>query len=119
MRAAATVVLRAGGASEAASRATIDAVRRAGAADYDISQLNADLSQPAEAGQRSLQVLATQLAPEVLERYLAEAVWTGLADGPLMPMERDSILWLANTLGMTPAHATGVITTVEQSGTAR
>jgi hypothetical protein len=115
MRAAVAVVLRAGGASEAASRAAIEAVRRAGAADYDIRHLHADLNQPAEAAAGPLQTLASQLIPEARERYLAEAVRIALADGPLSPAERDAARWVAGTLGMTPAHAHGVISTVEQS----
>jgi hypothetical protein len=115
MRAAVAVVLRAGGASEAASRAAIEAVRRSGSAEYDVRQLHADLSQPGEAAAGPLQALATQLVPEARERYLAEAVRIALADGPLSPAERDAARWIAGNLGMTPAHAHGVISTVEQS----
>jgi hypothetical protein len=114
MRAAASVVLRAGGASEAASRAAIEAVRRAGAADYDFPHLHADLNQPPDSAAGPLQALAAQLVPEARERYLAEAVRIALADGPLTPAERDGARWIASTLGMSPAHAHGVISTVEQ-----
>jgi hypothetical protein len=115
MRAAVAVVLRAGGASEAAARAAIEAVRRAGDAGYDLHHLHADLSQPVEAAARPLQTLADQLAPEACERYLAEAVRIALSDGPLTPAEREAARWVAGHLGMTPAHAHGVISTVEQS----
>lgn len=115
MRAAAAVILRAGGAPEPAARAAVDAVRRAGLTDYDISHLYADLNQPVEAAAGPLQTLATQLTPEACERCLADAVWIGLADGPLTPAERDAARWLASNLGLTPAHAHGVISTVEQS----
>ncbi|HEY8473277.1 MAG TPA: zinc-ribbon domain-containing protein [Natronosporangium sp.] len=115
MRAAVAVVLRAGGVSEPASRAAIEAVRRAGAADYGFEQLHADLAQPAETAAGPLQTLAGQLVPEARERYLAEAVRIALTDGPLSPAERDAAHWIGSRLGMTQAHAHGVISTVEQS----
>lgn len=115
MRAIAAAVLRAGGTSDWATAAAVDAVRRAGLPTYDHQQLWADVNQPIEAASGPLQALAAQLTPEACERYLAEAVRIGLADGPLAPGERDGIRWIAGNLGMTPAHAEGVITTVEQS----
>jgi zinc ribbon protein len=115
MRAAAAAVLRAGGFSDAAARVAVDAVRRAGAPGYDLSQLHADLNQPAEAHAGPLQTLARQVVLEACERYLADAVRIGLADGPLTPAERDTLRWIAGNLGLTPAHAHGVISTVEQS----
>jgi predicted RNA-binding Zn-ribbon protein involved in translation (DUF1610 family) len=117
MRAAAVVVLRAGGISGAASRAAVDAVRRAGSPDYDIERLHVDLSQPTEAAAEPLRTMAAHLTPDACERYLAEAVRIGLSDGPLTPAERDSLRWIASNLGMTPAHAHGVSSTVEQSVT--
>jgi len=115
MRAAAAVVLRAGGNSEAASRAAVEAVRRAGAADYDLEHVQADQGWPLEAVAGQLQSLAAQFSPQACERYLADAVLIGLADGPLTADERESLRWIAGNLGLTPAHATGVIATVEQS----
>lgn len=115
MRAAAAVVLRAGGASEPASRAAVDAVRRTGMAGYGAAELHADLHQPVEAAEGPLRALAAQLTQEACERYLAATVQIGLADGPLKPAERNGILWVAHHLGMTPAHAQGVIAVVEQS----
>jgi hypothetical protein len=117
MRAAAAVVLRAGGTSDAATRAAVDAVRRAGSPEYDIQQLHVDLGQPAEAAAGPLRTLAEHVTPDACERYLADAVRIGLADGPLTPAERDGVRWIASGLGMTPAHAQGVISTVEQSVT--
>lgn len=115
MRAAAAAVVRAGGASEPACRAAIDAVRRAGAPGYDMPQLHADLSQPPEAIAGPLQTLASQVVLEACERYLADAVRIGLADGPLSQPERETLRWIAGHLGLTPAHAHGVIATIEQS----
>jgi zinc-ribbon family/Tellurite resistance protein TerB len=115
MRVLAAVVLRAGGATAAATHAAVDAVRRAGAPEYGIAELTTDLQLPIEAAVGPLQALAAHLVPEARERYLSEAVRIALADGPLKPQERDSIVWLAGHLGMTQAHAHGVIVTVEQS----
>ncbi|MBX6752006.1 MAG: zinc ribbon domain-containing protein [Micromonosporaceae bacterium] len=115
MRAIAATMMRAGGTSEWAVSAAVDAVRRAGLPTYDAQQLWADGGQPVEAAAAQLQALAAQLAPEACERFLAEAVRIGLADGPLSPAEHDGIRWIASNLGMTPAHAQGVIATVQQS----
>jgi len=115
MRAAAAVVLRAGGTSEAAIAAALAAVRAAGAQGYEVTQLQADLNQPAESAIEPLRAVATHLTLDARERYLAEAARVGLADGPLTPAEREALAWLANALGLTPAHALGVVTTVEQS----
>jgi hypothetical protein len=115
MQAVAAVMLHAGGTSDGAAGAAVDAVRRAGLPTYDLQQLRTDVGQPIEAASGPLQALAAQLTPEACERYLAEAVRIGLADGPLTPAERDGIRWVARNLGMTPAHAEGVMSTVEQS----
>lgn len=117
MRAAAAAVLRAGGGSGAAARAAVEAVRAAGAPDYDAAQLQADLGLPTEATAELLRTLATNVTQEACERYLAGAVRIGLADGPLTPAEREGLHWVAGNLGLTPAHAHGVISTVEQSVT--
>jgi hypothetical protein len=117
MRAAAVVVLRAGGSSEAAACAAVDAVRAAGSSEYDIQQLHLDLSAPADTAAGPLQTLAAHITPDARERYLAAAVRIGLADGPLTTTERDGLGWIASNLGMTPAHAFGVISTVERSAT--
>lgn len=117
MRAAAAVVLRAGGTSEAAVRAAVDAVHEAGGAGYDVAGVQADLAQPVEAAAGPLHALAGHVTQEGCERYLANAVRIGLADGPLSPAERDALGWIASNLGMTPAHAHGVVSTVEHSVT--
>lgn len=115
MRAAAVVVLRAGGRGDAAVRAAIAAVREAGSPEYDIAHVQADLGQPVEAAAGPLHALAGHVTQEGCERYLANAVRIGLADGPLSSVERDALGWIASNLGLTPAHARGVIVTVEQS----
>ncbi|MEV0719156.1 zinc-ribbon domain-containing protein [Asanoa sp. NPDC050611] len=115
MRAAAAVVLRAGGVSDAAARAAVDAVREAGATDYDLAHVGVDAGQPTEYAIEPLRALAGNFTPDACERQLANAVRIALADGPLSQPERDAIHWIAEQLRMTPAHATGVIATVEQS----
>jgi len=115
MRAAAAVMLRAGGATQPALRAATDAVGRAGATAYDTAHAEADAAQPAESAAAALRALAASVTQEACERYLADAVRIGLADGPLTPAERDAVQWIAGHLAMTPAHAVGVIATVEQS----
>jgi hypothetical protein len=119
MRAAAAVILRAGGPTEIATRTAIGAVRVAGDPQYDVGHLHADLNQPPEAAAGPLQTMAAQLAPDVCERWLATATKIGLADGPLTPGERDGLRWIASNLGLTPAHAHGVISTTEQAFTQR
>ncbi|MFD0745337.1 TerB family tellurite resistance protein [Phytohabitans flavus] len=62
-----------------------------------------------------MRALAAHLTLDARERYLADGARIGLADGQLTPAEREALGWLANALGLTPAHALGIITTVEQS----
>jgi hypothetical protein len=115
MRAIAAVLVRASGSSEAAARVAVEAVRRAGASDYDVQQLHADASVPVESVIEALRNLALNVTLDARERYLADAVRIGLADGPLTHTEQEAIQWIAGQLGLTPAHALGVIATVEQS----
>jgi predicted RNA-binding Zn-ribbon protein involved in translation (DUF1610 family) len=115
MRAVAATMLRAGGTPDAATGAAVGAVQRAGLPAYDLQQLWADANQPIEAVPGILQSLAGQLATAACEQYVTEAVRIGLADGPLTPTERESIHWIASNLGLTAAHAEGVIAIVEQS----
>jgi tellurite resistance protein len=125
MRAAATLVLRAGGGSSApARRRAIDAVRGAGLTDYDDEALDADLSaavMPADPAQdlaSALNRLAVQLAVPAREWFLADAVRIGLADGPLSDEERHAAQEIAAQLGMTPAQARGVISMTEEGAAA-
>jgi hypothetical protein len=115
MRAAAALVLRAGGVNDAAIRAAVDAVHEAGEPGYDATQLMADAHQPTELAVEPLRGLAANFTQDACERQLANAVRVALADGPISQPEREAIGWIAGQLGMTAAHATGVISTVEQS----
>ncbi|GLI02417.1 zinc-ribbon domain-containing protein [Phytohabitans aurantiacus] len=115
MRAAVAAMVRAGGSSEPSISAAVEAVRASGAPDYDVTQLQTDLNLPAPAAADLMRTLAHNLTLDACERYLAEAVRVGLADGPLSPDELECLSWIASNLGLTPAHAHGVISTVEQS----
>lgn len=114
-RAIAVTMLRAGGTSPSAVGAAVAAVREAGAPQYDVAQLEADLRLPAGTGDAALRTLAAQTALPARESYLASAVRIGLADGPLSPPERDAVLGIAAGLGLSSAHAHGIIVTVEES----
>ena len=119
--AAALCMLLAGdAASEPPRRRAIDAVRAAGLADYDEAALNRDLAQTSVTGADAvtLNTLAAQLAVPAREWFLAGVVRIGLADGPLTDDERMAARQVASNLGLTAAHAYGVITMTEEGATA-
>jgi tellurite resistance protein len=130
MRAAALIMLRAGGGSSApARRRAIDAIKGAGLADYDDAALDADLSAALDADLSASAVpgqdlagplnrLTMQLAVPAREWFLAEAVRIGLADGTLSDDERHAAREIAARLGMTPAQARGVISMTEEGASA-
>jgi tellurite resistance protein len=116
LRAAATAMLRAGGASSPAARQrAVAAIQRAGAQGYADADLDPDVAQPAEATRRALGQVARQLTPDAKEWFLAETVRVGMADGPLTEQERQTAHAIAADLVMTPAQAVGVITITEQA----
>lgn len=107
--------------SEPARRRALDAIRAAGLADYDEGALDRDLVQAATAGGDAaarLNTLAAQLAVPAREWFLAEIVRIGLADGQLTDEERLAARHVASNLGLTAAHAYGVITMTVESATA-
>ncbi len=114
MRAASVVVLTAGDPADSTARSrAVEAVRGYSAADFDEYALDTDLADP---GDRSGEVIAqagAQLATEAREWFLAQVVRIALADGAITAGERQALHWVAERLGMTPAHAVGVITTTE------
>jgi tellurite resistance protein len=125
VRAAAVAMLRAsGGGGERSRRRAIDAIRKAGLADYQDPSLDADLTASGESAHpgrdlaRPLNSLAVQLANPAREWFLAEVVRIGLADGPLSDDERSAAQDVAAQLGMTPAQARGVITMTEEAAAA-
>lgn len=120
--AAATLMLLAGdSSSEPARRRAMDAVRAAGLGGYDTEALEADLSRCALAGcdpSGPLNTLAAQLAVPAREWFVADMVRIGLADGQLTDDERLAARQVAAGLGLTAAHAYGVIAMTEEGATA-
>lgn len=116
MRAMVAVMLRAGDPGNSlARRRALDAVTGAGDHGYDDAALEADLSEPAEAGRPAIAALGSQLQVEAREWCLAEVIRIAMADGPLTGAQRAAAEHLAAALGMTQAQAIGVITLTEQN----
>lgn len=114
MRAAAVAVLTAGDPSEAGARArAVEAVRGYGGADFDDETLEADLAQPLDDSDEVIAQAGAQLTTEAREWFLAQVVRMALADGAISGGERQALHLVAGRLGMTPAHAVGVISTTE------
>jgi hypothetical protein len=121
--AAATCMLLAGNpGSRPARRRAVDAVRSAGRPAYDESALDEDLVQAAVSDGDDLAValntLASNLAVPAREWFLADVVRIGLADGQLSDEQRLAARHVAANLGLTAAHAYGVITMTEEGATA-
>lgn len=116
MRAMVAVMLRAGDPGNSlARRRALDAVTGAGDHGYDSAALEADLSEPAEAGRPAIAALGSQLQVEAREWCLAEVIRIAMADGPLTGAQRAAAEHLAAALGMTQAQAIGVIALTEQN----
>jgi tellurite resistance protein len=118
MRAAAALVLTAGDETEeSARRRAVEAVRGYGEDHYDDDALDGDLGMPPSFLAEEIARAGSQLAVEAKEWFLAQAVRVGLADGPLGEGERQTLHRVAAELGMTPAHALGVIAMTEGAAT--
>jgi tellurite resistance protein len=116
MRAAATVMLRAGDPSrQAARQRAVAVIQGAGAQGYTDADLDSDMAQPAEATRSALGQVAGQLAPDAREWFLTETVQVAMADGPLTEGERQTAQAIAADLGMSPAQAIGVVTLAERA----
>jgi hypothetical protein len=119
--AAATCMLLAGDpASGVARKRVVEAVRSAGMVGYDETALDEDLAHAAVGSGIAgpLNTLAAQLAVPAREWFLADVVRIGLADGQLTGDERLAARQVAANLGLTAAHAYGVITMTEEAATA-
>jgi hypothetical protein len=95
----------------------VDAVRSAGRPGYDETALDEDLVRSAVAADDlavPLNTLAAQLAVPAREWFLASVVRIGLADGQLSDEQRHAAKHVAANLGLTAAHAYGVITMTEE-----
>lgn len=116
MRDAAVMVLVAGDPDDSQARArVIEAVRGYGAADFDEGALRACLREPSDGTEDAIAEAGAQLTAEAREWFLAQAVRVGLAGGPLGDAERTALYEVASRLGLTPAHAFGVIVTTESA----
>lgn len=114
MRAAVAAVLVAGDPASSAGRArAVEAVRGYGFAAYDDAALAADLAGPQDGAGEVIAQAGAQLTTEAREWFLAQVVRVALADGAIEHGERQALHMVAGRLGMTPAHAVGVISTTE------
>jgi tellurite resistance protein len=114
MRAATMIVLGAGDSADSGARGrAVDAVRGYGATDFDDDALQADLENLPRDLEDSIATAGAQLTTEAREWFLAQAVRIALADGALSDTERQALRLIASRLGLTPAHAFGVIATTE------
>ena len=114
MRAAAGAVLAAGDPTEPAARSrAVEAVRGYGMADYDEETLAADLDESPDGTDEVIAQAGAQLTTEAREWFLAQVVRVALADGAIGVGARQALHAVAGRLGMTPAHAVGVISTTE------
>jgi hypothetical protein len=121
--AAATCMLLAGNpGSRPARRRAVAAVRSAGRPAYDETALDEDLVEAAVTGgddlATALNTLASHLAVPAREWFLADVVRIGLADGQLSDEQRLAARHVAANLGLTAAHAYGVITMTEEGASA-
>jgi hypothetical protein len=109
-------VLRAGSMMSPEARATaVHEVQGVGLTGYTDQSLAADLDVvPGDLG-ALMAGLGAQLADQGKENLLRAGARTALADGPLTDLERRVLTGTAAQLGMTPAHAQGLIAMVEQS----
>lgn len=114
MRVAAVAVLFAGDPNDLAARArAVDTIHGYGLDGFDDRALDVELTTvPAEA-EELLAEAGAQLTVEAREWFLAQLVRIGLADGMLTEAERQTLHEVAARIGMTPAHAVGVIATTE------
>jgi tellurite resistance protein len=116
MRAAATAMLQAGDRDSAPARQrAVAAIQGAGARGYTDADLDSDAAQPGEATRAALEAVARQLTPDARERFLAETVQVGMADGSLSDQERRVAEMIAVDLGMTQAQTVGVVTMAERA----
>jgi hypothetical protein len=114
MRAATVAVLAAGDPSDSRARArAVDAVCGYGGGAYGDEALDADLSDPPRDADEMIAKAGAQLTIEAREWFFAQVVRVALADGAITGGERRVLHDVALRLGMTAAHALGVITTTE------
>jgi hypothetical protein len=114
VRAAVALILLSGDPAHPGGRArAAEAVRGYGETTYGDEALEADLRLRPPALEEEVGRAGAQLTVEAKEWFLAQVVRVGLANGPLTDNERQSLHRIAHFLGMSQAHAHGVIVTTE------
>lgn len=114
MRASVAMVLAAGDSSASAARTrAVETVHGYGMAGYDDDTLTTDLETADDGANELIAQAGAQLTTEAREWFLAQVVRVALADGAIGAGERQTLHRIAAGLGMTPAHAVGVISTTE------
>lgn len=109
-------VLRAGSVyAPAAREVAVAEVGAMGLPAYDDASLQADIDVVPGDISALLNSLGGQLADQGKEGLLRAAVHTAIADGPLTDLKRNVINSTGAALGMTQAHALGVIAMAEQN----
>ncbi|MDX6743518.1 hypothetical protein [Actinocorallia sp. A-T 12471] len=113
-RAACCLALLAGDPADTAARVrAVDVVRGYGEDAYGPEELAGDLDMPESYQLEEIAATGAQLAVEAKEWFLAQIVRVALAAGELSTGQRDELHRIAGTLGLSPAHALGVILTTE------
>ncbi|GAA0968175.1 TerB family tellurite resistance protein [Actinocorallia libanotica] len=114
MRAACCLVLKAGDPADAQARIrSVDAVVGYGEEAYTSDELAEDLHLPEAFHREEIARAGAHLAVEAKEWFLTQVVRVALADGPLSEGERRELRRVAESLGMSAAHALGVILVAE------
>ena len=110
MRVAVVAMLRAGGVSQPAARAAVEAVRSAGVDGWDDTMLAADLEQVDTSQLPAyLAPLAQGLQEQGKESFASEVGRVGLADGPLTGAETTVLETVGATLGLSATHLRGIV----------
>lgn len=118
MRAACCLVLRAGDPAAALARIrAVDAVRGYGEDGYTSDELAEDLHLPAEFHREEISRAGAHLAVEAKEWFLTQVARVALSGGSLSEDERRELHRVAGSLGMSTAHALGVILVAEGATT--
>lgn len=114
MRGAACLVMLAGDPANTVARVrAVDAVRAYGEEHYGQEELAGDLDMQPSFHLEEVGRAGAQLAVEAKEWFLSQVVRVAMADGQISDTQRQELHRIAGALGMSPAHAFGVIVTTE------
>jgi tellurite resistance protein len=114
IRAAAVAVLAAGDPYDSAARGrAVETIRGYGLTDFDDEALDGALAEGTGGAAQLIAEAGELITVEAREWFLAQLVRIALADGMVTEAERQALHGVAGRLGMTQAHAVGVIATTE------